>query len=45
MASYLETVKEVLGQFDTVTIMQVLRVENANAHALACLATGLEECY
>ncbi|KAL5564249.1 hypothetical protein UlMin_027413 [Ulmus minor] len=43
MASYLEKVKEMLGQFDTVTIMQVPRVENANADALAHLATSLEE--
>ena len=43
MASYLEKVKEVINQFDTVTIIQVPRAENANADALARLATGLEE--
>ena len=43
-ASYLEKVKEVLNQFDTVIVMQVPRAENANADALARLATGLEEC-
>ena len=43
MASYLEKVKEMLNQFDTVAIIQVQRVENANADTLARLATGLEE--
>ena len=43
MASYLEKVKEVLNQFDTMTAMQVPRAKNANADALARLATGLEE--
>ena len=43
MASYLEKAKEAMNQFDTVTIIQVLRAENANADALARLATGLEE--
>ena len=43
MASYLETVKEVLDQFDTVTIMQVPRAKNVNADVLARHATGLEE--
>ncbi|KAL5560184.1 hypothetical protein UlMin_036395 [Ulmus minor] len=43
MASYLEKVKKVLNQFDTVTVMQVPRAENVNADALAHLATGLEE--
>ena len=40
LVSYLEKVKEVLNQFDTVTIMQVLRVENMNVDVLACLATS-----
>ncbi|KAL5554767.1 hypothetical protein UlMin_042168 [Ulmus minor] len=43
MASYLEKVKEAMNQFDTVTIIQVPRAENANVDALARLATGLEE--
>ena len=43
MASYLEKAKEAMNQFDTVTIIQVPRVENTNADALARLATGLEE--
>ncbi|KAL5539174.1 hypothetical protein UlMin_044787 [Ulmus minor] len=43
MASYLEKVKEVINQFDTVNVIQVPRAENANADALARLATGLEE--
>ncbi|KAL5569796.1 hypothetical protein UlMin_026371 [Ulmus minor] len=43
MASYLEKAKEEMNQFDTVTIIQVPRAENANANALARLATGLEE--
>ena len=44
MASYLEKVKEVLNQFDMVTVIQVPRAKNANAYTLACLAMGLEEC-
>ena len=43
MAFYLEKAKEAMNQFDTVTIIQVPRAENANANALARLATGLEE--
>ncbi|KAL5537944.1 hypothetical protein UlMin_045731 [Ulmus minor] len=43
MASYLEKAKEVMNQFDTVTIIQVPRAENTTADALARLATGLEE--
>ncbi|KAL5558492.1 hypothetical protein UlMin_034703 [Ulmus minor] len=43
MASYLEKTKEAMNQFDTVTIIQVLRAENTNADALARLATALEE--
>ncbi|KAL5543941.1 hypothetical protein UlMin_007725 [Ulmus minor] len=43
MASYLEKVKEVLNQFDTVTVTQIPRAENKNADALAHLVTGLEE--
>ncbi|KAL5578322.1 hypothetical protein UlMin_020021 [Ulmus minor] len=43
MASYLEKVKELLGQFDTVTITQIPQNENTNADALARLATGLED--
>ncbi|KAL5572570.1 hypothetical protein UlMin_022167 [Ulmus minor] len=43
MASYLEKTKEILGQFDTVTITQIPRNENTNADALARLATGLED--
>ncbi|KAL5563843.1 hypothetical protein UlMin_033590 [Ulmus minor] len=43
MASYLEKAKELLGQFDTVTITQIPRNENTNADALARLATGLED--
>ena len=43
MASYLEKAKELLGQFDTVTITQIPRNENTNANALARLATGLED--
>ncbi|KAL5573588.1 hypothetical protein UlMin_023185 [Ulmus minor] len=43
MASYLEKVKEAINKFDTVTIIQVPRAKNANADALARLATGLEE--
>ncbi|KAL5552206.1 hypothetical protein UlMin_002382 [Ulmus minor] len=43
MASYLAKVKEMLGQFDTMTIIQVPRAENTNADVLAHLATGLEE--
>ena len=42
MASYMEKVKELLGQFDTASILQVLRTENTNADALARLATSLE---
>ena len=43
MASYLEKVKEAMDQFDTMTIIQVPRAENANADTLAHLAIGLEE--
>ncbi|KAL5565982.1 hypothetical protein UlMin_029146 [Ulmus minor] len=43
MASYLEKAKEAMNQFDTVTIVQVPRIESTNADALARLATGLEE--
>ena len=43
MALYLEKVKELLGQFDTTSIMQVPRSENINADVLAHLATGLED--
>ncbi|KAL5561391.1 hypothetical protein UlMin_031138 [Ulmus minor] len=43
MASYLEKAKELLGQFDTVTITQIPRNENTNADALARLATRLED--
>ncbi|KAL5579951.1 hypothetical protein UlMin_012393 [Ulmus minor] len=43
MAFYLEKAKELLGQFDTVTITQIPRNENSNADALARLATGLED--
>ncbi|KAL5556396.1 hypothetical protein UlMin_038632 [Ulmus minor] len=43
MASYLEKVKEVINQFDLVTVIQVPRAENVNADALARLAMGLEE--
>ncbi|KAL5555160.1 hypothetical protein UlMin_037396 [Ulmus minor] len=43
MASYLEKAKELLGQFNTVTITQIPRNENTNADALARLATGLED--
>ncbi|KAL5554521.1 hypothetical protein UlMin_041922 [Ulmus minor] len=43
MASYLEKAKELLGQFDTVTITQIPRNKNTNADALARLATGLED--
>ncbi|KAL5568387.1 hypothetical protein UlMin_024962 [Ulmus minor] len=43
MASYLEKAKELLGQFDTVTITQIHRNENTNADTLARLATGLED--
>ncbi|KAL5548928.1 hypothetical protein UlMin_004159 [Ulmus minor] len=43
MAFYLEKAKELLGQFDTVTITQIPRNENTNADALARLATGLED--
>ncbi|KAL5561422.1 hypothetical protein UlMin_031169 [Ulmus minor] len=43
MASYLEKAKEAMNQFDTVAIIQVPRVENTNADALARFATGLEE--
>ncbi|KAL5537985.1 hypothetical protein UlMin_045753 [Ulmus minor] len=43
MASYMEKAKELLGQFDTVTITQIPRNENTNADALAHLATGLED--
>ncbi|KAL5547064.1 hypothetical protein UlMin_006751 [Ulmus minor] len=43
MASYLEKAKELLGQFDTVTITQIPRNENTNADTLARLATGLED--
>ena len=44
MALYLEKVKEVLNQFDTVTVMKVPRAKNANTDALARLVIGLEEC-
>ena len=40
MASYLEKVKEVLNQFDTVTVIQVPRAKNVNADVLARLAMG-----
>ncbi|KAL5541181.1 hypothetical protein UlMin_042654 [Ulmus minor] len=43
MASYLEKAKELLGQFDTVTITQIPRNKNTNADALARLTTGLED--
>ena len=43
MDFYLEKAKELLGQFDTVTITQIPRNENSNADALAHLATGLED--
>ena len=43
MVSYLEKFKELLGQFDTATITQVVRNENSNANALARLTTGLED--
>ncbi|KAL5576999.1 hypothetical protein UlMin_018698 [Ulmus minor] len=43
MAFYLEKAKELLGQFNTVTITQIPQNENTNADALACLATGLED--
>ncbi|KAL5539705.1 hypothetical protein UlMin_045788 [Ulmus minor] len=43
MAFYLEKAKELLGQFDTVTITQIPRNENTNTEALARLATGLED--
>ncbi|KAL5553972.1 hypothetical protein UlMin_041373 [Ulmus minor] len=43
MATYLEKAKEAINQFDTVTIIQVPRAKNANADALAHLATSLEE--
>ena len=43
MASYLEKVKELLGQFDTETITQVPRNENSNTDALAYLTMGLED--
>ncbi|KAL5563381.1 hypothetical protein UlMin_033128 [Ulmus minor] len=43
MASYLEKAKELLGQFDTVTITQIPRNKNTNTDALARLATGLED--
>ena len=42
MASYLEKVKELLGEFDTATITQVPRNENSNVDALASLTTRLE---
>ncbi|KAL5564955.1 hypothetical protein UlMin_028119 [Ulmus minor] len=43
IAFYLEKAKELLGQFDTVTITQIPRNENTSADALARLATGLED--
>ena len=43
MDFYLEKAKELLGQFDTVTITQIPRNENSNADALSCLTTGLED--
>ena len=43
MASYLEKEKELLEQFDTITITQVPRNENSNADALACLVMRLED--
>ncbi|KAL5548489.1 hypothetical protein UlMin_003720 [Ulmus minor] len=43
MASYLEKAKELIGQFDTVTITQIPRNENTNTDALAHLVTGLED--
>ena len=42
MALYLKMAKELLGQFDTVTITQVPRSEKSNTDALAHLATELE---
>ena len=42
MASYLEKVKEVLNQFNMVTVMLVPRAKNENADALTRLAIGLE---
>ncbi|KAL5554621.1 hypothetical protein UlMin_042022 [Ulmus minor] len=43
MAFYLKKAKELLRQFDTVTITQIPRNENINADALARLATWLED--
>ena len=43
MTFYLEKAKELLGQFDTVTVTQIPRNEKSNAYALARLATGLED--
>ena len=43
MASYLEKAKELLGQFDTVTITQVPINDNSNANALARLTMGVED--
>ncbi|KAL5562795.1 hypothetical protein UlMin_032542 [Ulmus minor] len=43
MASYMEKLKELLGQFDTARITQVPRNKNSNANALARLAIGLED--
>ena len=43
MVSYLEKAKELLRQFDTTRIIQVLRTENTNANTLSRLATGLED--
>ena len=39
----MEKVKELLGQFDTVTITQIPQNENSNTDTLARLATGLED--
>ena len=43
MAFYLEKAKELLGQFDTVTITQIPRNKNSNADALARLTKRLED--
>ena len=43
MVLYLAKAKELLGQFDTANILQVLRIENTSTDALALLATGLED--
>ena len=43
MAFYLEKEKELLGQFDIVTVTQIPIYENSNADALAHLVQGLED--